>query len=259
MPVVDLFTEDGETYYIGDGIHRCLAALAAKKASILARVHEGGLHAARVFACQANKTHGLHRTTADKRHAVRLMLELQPKWSGRKIADHVGVGSSMVHQMRRSLEDSGEIQATTKREGIDGKTREIPGDSAEIQESQLRAARSCVETACNEGGQDDADFNVEEIEAIEVRFDVETEAAEYRKFTRGLSEFVTFVRRRIEDPKKGPYLADKATHLIRKAEGLRAQIVMLTPGAECSACSGSGCNKCQNSGFVTRQMIESRG
>jgi len=54
----------------------------------------------------ANIPHGLRRTNADKRNAVRLAL-LHPyarAWSNRLIAKHVGVDSKTVASVRRELE-----------------------------------------------------------------------------------------------------------------------------------------------------------
>jgi hypothetical protein len=128
FPPVDLFT-DGNGYYIGDGVHRVLSAARAERLSVMALVHKGGRHEAAIFACGANKSHGLKRTNADKRHAVEKLLRLEPEWADRRIAEHVGVGEHLVGVVRDQLRESRSCPVDVNpptRVGSDGKRRKAP-------------------------------------------------------------------------------------------------------------------------------------
>jgi hypothetical protein len=89
---------DGERYWPGDGIHRILAEPEGNQ--IPAIVKEGGRHEARLHACGANRTHGLKRSQADKRRAIRMALEEMPEATDRAIAEHVGVSHHTVATLR---------------------------------------------------------------------------------------------------------------------------------------------------------------
>lgn len=91
---------DGTAYYLADGFHRLMANLRIGARTIEVNVTAGTLHDAKLAACGANKGHGLQRTNADKRQAVAGMLALEPAWSDRAIAKHVGVGHPLVAAMR---------------------------------------------------------------------------------------------------------------------------------------------------------------
>jgi hypothetical protein len=121
-PAVVFF--DGEWYWLGDGFHRAAAYIDAKKDTMPCDVRPGTREDARWFACGANKTHGLHRTNADKRKAVRMALEQKPQMSDRAIAEHCGVSPPFVASIRRESEggltENG-LQSDD-RVGLDGRT-----------------------------------------------------------------------------------------------------------------------------------------
>ncbi len=119
-PVIFL---DDNNYYPGDGHHRIKSAkLAGVK--IYCEIRRGTLREAIRYSCSANQRPSLHRTNADKRRAVELMyqslieefgsLDAIPQsqggarkeqdWGIRKIAKHVGVGKSLVSDVRAQLE-----------------------------------------------------------------------------------------------------------------------------------------------------------
>jgi len=122
FPPVILFY-DGRRYYPGDGLHRIQASREAGLDSIVAEVRSGTADDARWHACGANQTHGLRRTSADKRRAVEIALALHPEHSDRMLAEHCGVGYSLVADVRRQLPESGSSSA---RVGKDGKARRPP-------------------------------------------------------------------------------------------------------------------------------------
>lgn len=244
FPPIDLFTEDGERYYIGDGIHRADAHVVAGRASILAIVHQGGFHAAHVFACGANKTHGVNRSNADKRHAVAQMLQLEPKWSNRRIAEHVGVSHTVVNTIR----GGGKDEPAGTRKGKDGK-------SYDQQTLQNKGKNSQVETVSTPPLGEADEFDPDEFEAVSV--DVAELAAPYKRAVNDLNRIVRDMEEIVEDEKTGAYLADKVVRIRKEAESIKAAIRMMEPVAACPDCVG-GCGKCANTGFVTRMMTESK-
>lgn len=111
---------DGAQFILADGFHRWHAYSAAtsdKFGPSCVEVREGGLRDAQLYACSANKDHGLRRTNEDKRHTVKFMLmdDEWCQWSNREIAKHVGVGSRLVDSVRNEM-ISQEKRAATKRE-----------------------------------------------------------------------------------------------------------------------------------------------
>ncbi len=114
---------DGSNYYPGDGHHRIKSAELAK-VKIYCEIRQGTLIEAIRYSCSANQRPSLHRTNADKRRAVELMyktlieefgsLDAIPQsqggsrkeqdWSIRRIAEYVGVGKSLVSDVRTQLE-----------------------------------------------------------------------------------------------------------------------------------------------------------
>ena len=123
FPPVVLF-DDGETCWVGDGTHRILAALKAELDTIPAVVQKGTTRDALLHAASANKTNGLRRTNADKRKSVMIVLELEPEWSDRRIAEHVGVSHTFVAKLREEVcrpESGGNGCHLNTRLGKDGK------------------------------------------------------------------------------------------------------------------------------------------
>lgn len=96
---------DGADYYLADGFHRHAAAAAAGLAAVACGVRQGTQRDAVLFSVGANETHGLRRTSADKRRAVLMMLS-DPEWSAwsdREIARQCLVGKSTVNRLRADV------------------------------------------------------------------------------------------------------------------------------------------------------------
>lgn len=252
FPPVDLFRDEQGGHYIGDGIHRCHAHWRAGREEVLAYVRPGDERAAMIFACGANRQHGLHRSNADKRHAAEVMLELEPSWSNRKIADHCGLGDHLVADVRRELESGNVIPTTKARLGTDGKTRETPTPKKQAENSQLRESRSCE-------GPADPDFDPVSTEATKPAGpDIDAEAAVYRRAVNDLNR----IKRELEDlsvaPKHGVHLASKIVRISKQLDDTKADIRGAEPVEVCEPCAGRGCKKCGQAGFLTRAIVERR-
>lgn len=102
-PVVVFF--DGEVYWLADGFHRVYAAMSIDITEIDADIRNGSKRDALKFALGGNDTHGLRRTNADKRNAVRVMLE-DEEWSqlsNCQIAEMCHVHEKLVRRMRPEI------------------------------------------------------------------------------------------------------------------------------------------------------------
>lgn len=102
FPPVVVFS-DGTSYWLADGFHRVAAAEELGWRTIEAEVRQGDKRDAILFSVQANSTHGLRRSDADKRKAVLTLLQ-DPEWavwSDREIAQRTATTHPFVGRMRR--------------------------------------------------------------------------------------------------------------------------------------------------------------
>jgi hypothetical protein len=107
FPPVIVFLDSKGVHWLADGFHRCAAAELAGLPAIAADVRQGSRKDALLYAARANSSHGLRRTTADKRRSVLLVLGAYPKWSNRKIGEACGVDDKTVAAARRATESPG--------------------------------------------------------------------------------------------------------------------------------------------------------
>lgn len=126
FPPLDVFF-DGAIYWLADGFHRLEASEEAGLESIAYSVHQGTKVDAQWFALQANKAHGLRRSSADKAKAVKAALQHPKglKMSDGQIATHVGVSDRMVAKYREQLTPKNSESAI--RTGRDGRTINTAG------------------------------------------------------------------------------------------------------------------------------------
>lgn len=112
-------------HYLVDGFHRLAAARRAGIKTIGAVVTDGSMDEARWLSCGANKNHGLRRTNADKRKAIRAALMARPELSDTVLAAHVGVSNGTVGSYRAELAEAGVIRDVQVRTGLDGRKNDI--------------------------------------------------------------------------------------------------------------------------------------
>ena len=134
FPPVTLFY-DGESYWLADGFHRYFGAKHAKIKQIHEDVTPGTLRDAILFSVGANANHGLRRSIADRRKAVRTLLD-DPEWtklSNREIAKHCNVSHPTVSAERNRgvvnlpLADAKKPTETSGKSGV--KQEEKPADT----------------------------------------------------------------------------------------------------------------------------------
>lgn len=101
FPAVGL-VYDGSDYWLWDGFHRTAGFEAAGFGEIEADITPGTRRDAVLLAAGANATHGLRRTSDDKRRAVLLLLGDAEwrNWSDREIAERARVSHTFVAKLR---------------------------------------------------------------------------------------------------------------------------------------------------------------
>lgn len=96
---------DGSRYWLADGYYRVAAHVRQKVSTIECFVAKGGRLQAVAWAVKANEHHGQHRTNADKRRAVEIVLR-QPEWadkSNKAIAEMCRVDDKTVKDVIEKL------------------------------------------------------------------------------------------------------------------------------------------------------------
>lgn len=106
-----------------DGMHRLLAALLKGQQTIEVRFFNGSQADAFLRAVEANVTHGLPLSKADRRAAAERIVMSHPQLSDRAIAQLAGLGTKTIAGIRQRL--TLVAQQPNARVGIDGKTRPL--------------------------------------------------------------------------------------------------------------------------------------
>jgi len=103
FPPVTLFF-DGATYWLADGFHRFWGAKEAGKTTILEEITPGTQREAILYSLSANSKHGLKRSNADKRKAVKTLLDDAEwsAWSDHELARRCAVSVSFVGDIRKA-------------------------------------------------------------------------------------------------------------------------------------------------------------
>lgn len=104
FPAIVVFF-DGSSHWLADGFHRLWAARRAELSTLLADVREGTKRDALIYSVGANSVHGLRRTSADKRHAVTLLLrdEQCAAKPSREVARLAGVSHQFVINVKAAM------------------------------------------------------------------------------------------------------------------------------------------------------------
>src|SRR5262245_6103638 len=103
MPPGVVFRDQKGVNWLADGFQRLEAAKKAGFTKAEFDVYSGEFEDAKLYAAGANQKHGLRRTNADKRRAVRFVLEVKPNWSNTQIGQHVGVTHVFVGNARAEV------------------------------------------------------------------------------------------------------------------------------------------------------------
>lgn len=132
MPPVVVFYDE-TNYFLADGHHTIAAHKLENLPTVKAEVRPGTLRDAVLFACGANATHGVPRTTQDKANAVRTLLA-DPEWKNNSthwIAQQCRVSDYFVDKLRTAqVNGNSQDGPSTSRAGSSTK-KPKPGDACE--------------------------------------------------------------------------------------------------------------------------------
>ncbi|MGW8768778.1 transcriptional regulator [Streptomyces sp. NPDC055815] len=119
-----------------DGLHRLMAAFLKGDETIDAVLFDGSVEEAFLRAVQANVTHGLPLSRADRRAAAARIIASHPEMSDRAIARLAGLGAKAVAAIRRGAVDAPPVRA---RIGRDGKLRPLNSEEGRRRAAELVA------------------------------------------------------------------------------------------------------------------------
>ncbi|GAB7187052.1 chromosome segregation protein Spo0J [Kitasatospora sp. Ki12] len=122
-----------------DGIHRLMAALLRGQETIEVEFFEGSAEDAFLRAVEANVSHGLPLSHADRRAAASRIMASHPAMSDRAIARAAGLGARTVATIRRS--STAGVPQLNARVGRDGRVRPLNGAEGRRRAAELIAQR----------------------------------------------------------------------------------------------------------------------
>jgi ParB-like chromosome segregation protein Spo0J len=129
---------DRRTLHVIDGMHRLMAAFVRGQQTIGVEFFEGSAEEAFLRAVQANVTHGLPLSQADRRAAAAKIVKSHPHLSDRAVARASGLGAKTVAAIRRQYDDVLHLHA---RVGRDGKVRPLSSDEGRKRAAELIGER----------------------------------------------------------------------------------------------------------------------
>jgi ParB-like chromosome segregation protein Spo0J len=130
---------DRRTMRVIDGMHRLLAASLNGRETIEVEFFDGTTADAFLKAVEANVTHGLPLSQADRRAAAARIIVSHPYMSDRAIGASAGLAAKTVAAIRRH--SSAEASQLSARVGRDGKVRPLDGVAGRRRVAELMAQR----------------------------------------------------------------------------------------------------------------------
>ncbi len=105
MPPIVLFKDSESRLWPADGRHRIRGCESQGVRLIEAEIRDGERRDALLYACCANQRHGVKRTSADKRRAVKLLLSDKEwsQWADAEIARRCGVSNHLVMEVKDDM------------------------------------------------------------------------------------------------------------------------------------------------------------
>lgn len=223
-------------YYLVDGYHRVDSAKRAGRTMLDAEVSDGDRIAALRLALKANSAHGLRRTNADKRAALKIAWNHRQELFGGEpsnemLAEAVGVCKRWVIKMRKHL-SRGEPFTSSARIGMDGKTRNS--------QSQIPSPQSPLTDR----------FETPIPERLAPAF----AAPRFKELLRKLRDVQEGITEELENGNIAFCKVSQSTLITVKnaVEDLKSEM----PFCVCRVCSGQGCRACGNTGIQKKSEYD---
>lgn len=253
-PIVVFF--DGVEYWIADGFHRLHAHRAANKEEIDCLVKTGTRRDALLYAIGANASHGLRRSTEDKRKAVELLLA-DEEWGQRStewIAQTAKVSWHLANSVREGVqgEDAPKTVATA-----DGKTYTAPMQTP-ARESELEEEES-VEESIRTPARESEFSSQTDSTGSPVPKHLDNVFASVPSY-KSILEHCTEIKAAINLLKKseaGMHLGRQFQELSSDLSNVRNIVRFSMPYAVCPYCSkkvGVNCKACKGLGWVVESI-----
>ncbi len=239
-PVVVFF--DGKDNWLADGFMRYEARKSCLRTDIEAEIRHGTKRDAILFSVGANAGHGLKRTNADKRKAVRVLLndEEWRKLSARQIAKLAGVHHDLVVTLRQEVaesakKDSGEVITQTNTESA---TQE--NETVSVNGQELSLAADIDAELDSEEEADEPEPTIED--------DIKQHNGRIEAFCRKLMKLVDE-----EMPRDDPWLQHNGRDESARAKFKDGCSTLRSCKCQCVCpmCKGEGCRHCHKTGRVT--------
>ncbi len=240
MPEPHVFKHNGE-FIVGDGLHRVTAMqqMGIKASSF--EVHEGGMVECLKFALTANLSHGLRRTSADKRAGVWAAIKQFPAMSNNELSKVCAVDDHTVAAVRSEMENALEVKVVSKRQGADGKMRPAVRTTSEIPKLKSQNAKDSAKKPLPEV-RDETGFIIPEKAII---------YWERREEVTQILSAVSRIKGLINDAVKNKdalFHEINVTDVLSRCSMLYDALKVALPHAVCPTCQGKLLEKCQMCG-----------
>lgn len=251
LPPVEVYVEN-DVYRLSDGFHRVAAALKAGLTQVVAEVNDGDYPTALRAALKANVTHGMRRTNADKRQAMRKAWEHRRELFGgnpteRDFAAVCCVSNGTAHNF---LADMSLLKMSKLAPNIASNNGTSRTDES--------TANEAIEEAPADNAPEDASADAQKKDAPTDRFGMEIPARLIPAFANKTPQVILRDLRRI---RRVVEQQQQAGEIAMLSVGQQALITLDNaiicfkldaPYCVCRACRGMGCACCKNSGFQTK-------
>ncbi|HZZ76905.1 MAG TPA: ParB/RepB/Spo0J family partition protein [Gemmataceae bacterium] len=250
LPPVVVF-EDGDDLWMADGFHRLEAHLAAGLTEISAEIRHGSKRDALLYSAGANHTHGLRRSNADKRQAIKLLLE-DEEWCKRAdnwIATACNVSNHLVAAVRA---DSTWNSPSCPQEQGNSREKQEMRVSKDLKKRPAKAKQISRPQPTPDDGREDGEIVDDEGYTVAARL---REHFKVAPAIRSVAAEMTRLAGKLHEIEASKAYRD-ATQTDRKAYStmLLTGATMLkdiAPAVVCGTCHGDGCGSCGKKGYLT--------
>ena len=218
FPPIEIVS-DGDTAWVVDGWHRCLAAQKLKHKSIVCNITHGNMTDAVWAAASANRMHGQRRSNSDKARAVMLALDAKPDAPVKEVAAHCGVSGEMVRQYIAAQDAAAEL--------------------VDAGEAEAKALEEIV--------------HEDEVETQPILLAMAKVDGAILACLRNIDIAVMSVKALIATP-HGCYVNSQS--VLSDFSNARSAIEQARPQQECPLCDGEGCKTCRDVGWVSKKQLQ---